>query len=111
VDDGDTSWMLLSTMLVLLMCPALAVFEAGMLRAKNTLSIVTQVFSGVVVLSVLWFAVGYSFVFHGNLSRAFFINGACRPVVPRVQLCETGVPFPHHRDALDAELRWPCRVL
>ena len=44
LDDGDTTWMLLSTLLVLTMMPALAIFEAGLLRAKNTMSIITQIF-------------------------------------------------------------------
>ena len=75
LDDGDTTWMLLSTLLVLTMMPALAIFEAGLLRAKNTMSIITQIFVGVVLLSTLWVAVGYSLVFYGNLDKAFFTNG------------------------------------
>ena len=63
VDPGDTTWMLTSSALVLTMSPALAMFEAGLLRSKNTLSIFTQVFTGLIVLSTLWFVVGYSLVF------------------------------------------------
>jgi Amt family ammonium transporter len=43
IDDGDTTWMLLSTLLVLTMCPALALFESGLLRSKSTMSVVSQV--------------------------------------------------------------------
>lgn len=43
IDAGDTAWMLLSTLLVLGMMPALAFFEAGLLGAKNTVSILTQI--------------------------------------------------------------------
>ncbi len=43
IDRGDTSWVLVSTILVLGMMPALAFFEAGLLRSKNTLSIITQI--------------------------------------------------------------------
>ena len=71
LDDGDTTWMLLSTLLVLTMMPALAIFEAGLLRAKNTMSIITQIVVGVVLLSTLWVAVGYSLVFYGNLDDKY----------------------------------------
>jgi hypothetical protein len=40
------------------MMPALALFEAGMLRSKNTLSLLTQIFSGVMMLSVMWLLFG-----------------------------------------------------
>src|SRR4051812_14564687 len=63
LDPGSTSWMLTATALVLSMSPALALFEAGMLRSKNTLSIITQIFSGMIVLSMLWMLVGYSLTF------------------------------------------------
>lgn len=59
-DDGSTVWMCISTVLVLGMCPALALFEAGMLRSKSTVSIVTQVISGVVTLSVMWILIGHT---------------------------------------------------
>lgn len=59
-DDGSTVWMCISTVLVLGMCPALALFEAGMLRSKSTVSIVTQVISGVVTLSVMWILIGHN---------------------------------------------------
>lgn len=63
IDEGDSSWLLISTVLVLGMMPALSFFEAGMLRAKNTLSIITQVFSGVATLSVMWFFFGFTLTF------------------------------------------------
>lgn len=81
VDPGNTVWMLTSTALVLTMSPALAMFEAGLLRSKNTLSIYTQIFSGIIVLGVLWFIVGYSLTFGesaqviGNpIQHALFID-------------------------------------
>eukprot|EP01132_Coremiostelium_polycephalum_P004192 gene4192-5247_t len=81
VDTGDTTWVLLSTILVLGMMPALAFFEAGLLRSKNTLSIITQIVSGIVVLTVMWQAFGFSLTFGtsqkgiiGNLDHAFLIN-------------------------------------
>jgi Amt family ammonium transporter len=54
---------LLAFVLVLAMFPGLALFEAGLLRAKNSLSILIQIFSGLTTLSVLWDLVGYSLVF------------------------------------------------
>mmetsp|Transcript_19946 Transcript_19946/g.45938 ORF Transcript_19946/g.45938 Transcript_19946/m.45938 type:complete len:494 (-) Transcript_19946:133-1614(-) len=63
VDTGDTTWILVSTIFVLGMSPALAFFEAGMLRSKNTLSIISQIFVGNVLLSVMWLVCGYSLSF------------------------------------------------
>lgn len=82
VDPGDTTWLLVSTALVLNMSPALAMFEAGLLRSHNTLSIFTQIFSGMIVCSMLWLIGGYSLVFGesaggfiGNpIQHAFFVD-------------------------------------
>jgi len=63
ISTGDTAWMLVSTSFVLLMTPGLALFEAGLLRAKNTVSVITQCLSGLSVLSILWAVVGYSMCF------------------------------------------------
>jgi Amt family ammonium transporter len=81
IDTGDTTWMLISTGLVMMMTPALGFFEAGMLRLKNSLSVIMQTMFGLALLSVLWFIVGFSLVFApdisgiiGNLSWVFFDN-------------------------------------
>ena len=63
IDTGDTTWMLISTGLVLLMTPALRFFEAGLIRGKNSLSVIMQTFSGLAILSTLWFVVGFTLVF------------------------------------------------
>jgi len=63
LSTGDTTWIILATAFCLMMGPALAFFEAGMLRAKHSLSIITQVFAGTCMLSCLWLLVGYSFAF------------------------------------------------
>ena len=55
IDTGDTAWMMIATGLVLLMTPALGFFEAGLIRGKNSLSVMMQTFSGLAILSVLWF--------------------------------------------------------
>jgi Amt family ammonium transporter len=78
VDKGDTAWMLTSSALVLLMTvPGLALFYGGLVRTKNMLSILTQVFMIVCVVSLLWVCYGYSLTFTGGspyiggLSKAF----------------------------------------
>jgi Amt family ammonium transporter len=54
IDTGDTTWVLIATVLVLGMMPGLSLFEAGLLRSKNTISIMTQTCGGLIGLSVLW---------------------------------------------------------
>jgi Amt family ammonium transporter len=70
-DKGDTSWMMISTVLVITMIiPGLALFYGGMVRAKNMLSVLMQVFATFCLLSILWAVYGYSVAFtEGN---AFF---------------------------------------
>ncbi|WP_415281358.1 ammonium transporter [Candidatus Nitrososphaera sp. FF02] len=81
IDTGDTTWMLISTGLVMMMTPALGFFEAGLIRSKNSLSILMQTFSGLAILSTLWFILGFSLVFApsqggwiGGLDWLFFGN-------------------------------------
>ena len=78
IDTGDTAWMLVAGSLVLLMIPALGMFESGLLRKKNTVSVFMQIFFGLALLSVMWFAFGFSLSFGpstqgvvGNLDWAF----------------------------------------
>ena len=67
LDSGDTAWMLTSTALVLLMTiPGLALFYGGMVRKKNVLSVLMQVFAVCCVASVVWVVVGYSIAFGGE---------------------------------------------
>ncbi|GAB6139715.1 ammonium transporter [Methylosoma difficile] len=70
-NKGDTGWMIVATVLVILMTiPGLALFYAGMVRAKNMLSILMQVFITFCFIAVLWALYGYSVAFtEGN---AFF---------------------------------------
>jgi Amt family ammonium transporter len=64
LDSGDTAWMLTATALVLFMTlPGLALFYGGLVRTKNVLSILMQVFAIACVASVLWFVVGYTMAF------------------------------------------------
>ena len=66
VDKGDTAWMLVSTMAVIVMTvPGLALFYGGLVRSKNVLSVLTQVFAGFALIALLWVAYGYSLAFAG----------------------------------------------
>jgi Amt family ammonium transporter len=81
VDKGDVTWMLVSSALVLMMSiPSLALFYGGLVRTKNMLSLLMQVFMIVSICSILWVTVGYSLTFTagspfiGGLSKAFLAN-------------------------------------
>jgi len=80
VNKGDTSWMLISAALVLMMSvPGLALFYGGLVRTKNMLSVLMQVMMIVCVAALLWVSYGYSIAFtsggenhfFGGLSKAF----------------------------------------
>jgi Amt family ammonium transporter len=66
VNSGDTSWILMSSALVLLMTPGLAFFYGGMVRAKNVVSTLFQNFAAVAIIGLLWAVCGYSLVFSGD---------------------------------------------
>ncbi len=67
LNSGDTAWMLTSTALVLFMTvPGLSLFYAGMVRAKNGLSVMMQCFSITSLMTVLWMVAGYSIAFGGE---------------------------------------------
>jgi Amt family ammonium transporter len=69
VNKGDTAWMLSATVLVLLMTiPGLALFYAGLVRTKNTLSVLMWVFYAVCVVVLIWALYGYSLTFTGGSS-------------------------------------------
>ena len=77
-NKGDMAWMMTSTALVLLMSvPALGLFYGGLVRTKNMLSVLMQVFVGFSLITVLWCIYGYSLAFTagtpfiGGLSRLF----------------------------------------
>jgi ammonium transporter, Amt family len=90
LDTGNTAWMLTSTVLVLFMTlPGLALFYAGMVRAKNVLSVLMQCFAVTALITVLWVLYGYSLAFDttgmvegevnlhsffGGLGKAFLAN-------------------------------------
>ena len=80
-NKGDTAWMMVSTILVILMTiPGLALFYGGLVRSKNMLSVLMQVMVTFSLIVVLWFLYGYSLAFTegndfiGGLDR-LFMNG------------------------------------
>ena len=99
--------MLIASSLVLLMIPALGMFEAGLLRKKNTVSIFMQIFFGLALLSVMWFTFGFSLTFGpdqsggiaGNLDWAFlkgipFDDGiSYAPTIPGVLFAKFQMMF------------------
>jgi Amt family ammonium transporter len=63
ISAGDTAWMLAATALVLMMTPALGLFYAGLVRAKNTLNTFMMCVAALAVATVAWAILGYSFAF------------------------------------------------
>ena len=96
IDTGDTAWLLIATALVLMMnIPGLALFYAGMVRKKNVLATAVQAFAVAALVTVLWFAVGYSLAYTdggalngvlGSLARAFGrgLQGSTHPLARTV---------------------------
>lgn len=63
IDTGDTAWVIVSTALVMLMTPALALFYGGMVRSKNILATIMQSLVSLALISILWVVYGYSLSF------------------------------------------------
>jgi Amt family ammonium transporter len=92
VDAGDVAWMTVATVLVLLMTiPGLALFYGGLVRTKNMLSVLTQVFAIVAVVCIIWVCYGYSLAFSyggtwdtyvGGFSKAFLAGVDLTTLVP-----------------------------
>lgn len=72
VDTGATAWMLVSTALVLLMVPGLAMFYGGLVRTKNVLGTMMHSFSAMGIMTILWIIVGYSMCFGPNVLGGWF---------------------------------------
>ena len=89
IDTGNTAWLLMSTALVMLMLPGLALFYGGLVRAKNVLSTIMHSFFGLAIVTVVWVIVGFSLAFApsvgglgvvGGLDFAFFQGVGMEPV-------------------------------
>ena len=94
-NKGDTAWMMMSTALVLLMSvPALALFYGGLVRSKNMLSVLMQVFVTFSMITVLWCIYGYTLAFTegnafiGGLDR-LFLKGTFDPMTQAYSLVGT----------------------
>jgi Amt family ammonium transporter len=80
IDPADTTWMLVSTALVLMMTPALGFFYAGMVRAKNTLNTLMMSFASLGFVGLAWAVAGYTLAFGegsgwiGGMSHIFLAN-------------------------------------
>ena len=78
IDTGDTAWVLVSTALVMLMTPGLALFYGGMVRGKNVLGTIMQSFIAIAIVSLQWILIGYSLVFgpdvHGIIGNLDWIG-------------------------------------
>ncbi|WP_146287795.1 ammonium transporter [Gemmobacter aquaticus] len=76
VNNGDVAWMSISTILVLLMTvPGLALFYGGLVRTKNMLSVLTQVFAICAIVAIIWVTYGYSLAFTYGGSLDTFVGG------------------------------------
>ena len=84
LNSGDTAWMLISTGLVVLMIPGLALFYGGMVRVKSVLNMMMMSFGALAIVFVLWIAFGFSMVFGdsvdgkgliGDIGQFAFLNG------------------------------------
>ncbi len=69
IDTGDTAWLLISTALVMLMTPGLALFYGGMVRQKNVLGTLMQSFIALGIVTVQWVLIGYSIAFGPDISH------------------------------------------
>ena len=98
VNKGDNAWLMVSAALVILMSiPGLALFYGGLVRSKNMLSVLMQVFVTFSLISVLWVVYGYSVAFteggnfFGVLSK-IFLNGVTVDAIAAWIFCTTSSP-------------------
>ena len=95
-NKGDVAWMLTSTALVLMMSvPALALFYGGLVRSKNMLSVLMQVFVVFSLITVIWCIYGYSLAFtegnayFGSLTERLFLKGTFDPTKGEFSMAAT----------------------
>jgi len=103
LDGANTAWMIVATALVLFMTlPGLALFYAGLVRAKNVLSVLMQCFAITCVVTLAWVAVGYSIAFGdpgpwwGGLGKAFLAGIDVKTVkgsIPETLFCMYQMTF------------------
>jgi Amt family ammonium transporter len=69
INGADTAWVMISSALVMLMLPGLALFYGGMVRAKSSLNMIMMSFSAMGVVTVVWLVVGFSLAFGTDSAR------------------------------------------
>ncbi len=85
LNQANTAWILTSTALVLFMTiPGLSLFYAGLVRSKNVLSVLMQCFAITCIVSILWLAGVYSFIFANGGELQKFIGGASKVFLPNI---------------------------
>ena len=93
-DKGDTAWMMLSTLLVILMIiPGVALFYGGLVRAKNMLSVLTQVMAIFCMISILWAVYGYSLAFGDGGSLNWMIGDLSKLFLAGITADSTAATF------------------
>ena len=98
MDTGDTAWLLMSTALVMIMLPGLALFYGGLVRRKNVLSTVMHSFFGLALVSIVWVIVGFTLAFGPD------VNGARAHRRPRLRDVQR-----RRHGAVDRSTRRPSR--
>ncbi len=96
INKGDTAWLLLSSALVLMMSvPGLALFYGGLVRTKNMLSVLMQVFMIVSVCGLLWATVGYSLAFTTGMTPGLtpYIGGFSKALMRGIDASTAATTF------------------
>jgi Amt family ammonium transporter len=75
MDTGDTAWLLMSSALVMIMLPGLALFYGGLVRRKNVLSTIMHSFFGLALVSVVWVVIGFTLAFGPDVNGLGLIGG------------------------------------
>jgi len=93
-DKGDTTWMMLATIIVIMMTiPGLALFYGGLVRAKNMLSLLTQVMAIFCLISILWVVYGYSLAFGDGGSMNWAIGDLSKMFLSGITADSTAATF------------------
>jgi Amt family ammonium transporter len=95
-DKGDTAFLMISTVLVLLMTvPGLALFYCGLVRTKNALALLMQVYATVCMICVIWMLYGYSLAFTEDARSAPFVGGLSKAFLWGVTPDSLAATFSH----------------
>jgi len=93
-NKGDVTWMMVSTILVLMMTiPGLALFYGGLVRSKNMLSVLTQVMATVCMVALIWVFYGYSLTFTNGGGLNDFVGGFSKAFLAGVDVNSVAATF------------------